>query len=179
MQEYTGEGKDGAEYPADMEESVSAVGGRNLQMSMIIPTVDSSKWKEETERVAPLLRNAMKSHKSSSSWMSHVEMIQEHGNKVLQQDSSSPAKKSGNDASMSSYEIIDMLSTIQHNLLKDLSGIARTEKLINVNPEMCSLGLSYAKIKQVRHFCRLFASVLYFSSGTRVTRRKNAEINCQ
>lgn len=123
---------------------MSGTAAVNLHMSMIVPTVDSSRWKEETERVGPALKAAMvRSHKNSSSWITHVAMLQEYGGKVL----STPANSS--DADISAAALVEMLVAVQHNVLQGMSGIARGEKMINTNPDLCNLGFAFAKIKQV------------------------------
>jgi hypothetical protein len=144
-QEYTGDGgHDHGDEGDAFGHDLSGTAGANLHMSMIVPTVDSSQWKEETERVGPALKAAMvRTHKNSSSWITHVAMLQEYGGKVLSQSGSS------SEADISAAALMEMLVAVQHNVLQGMSGIARGEKMINTNPDLCNMGLAFAKIKQV------------------------------
>ncbi|CAE7718705.1 ift57 [Symbiodinium microadriaticum] len=148
IEEYLGDGEDytAAQSP-DFEVSGTAAG--NLHMSMIIGMADSYKWQEETERVAASLKSKMNSIGKGSSWVTHVGMLREYGAKILG-PSLVTTEKNSSAASMdiSSANMLDMISSLQHSLLADLSGIARVEKMINTNPDLCRMGMSYANIKQ-------------------------------
>lgn len=53
-------------------------GGSVLHMSMIVGAADGTQWREEAERVAPLLRagQALGGKKNFTSWVSHVQVTQ-------------------------------------------------------------------------------------------------------
>ena len=137
-QEFLG---DGGEHSLDFEASGIAEG--NLHLSLIMGTVEPSQWQEETERVAPALRAKMTRRTKESGWVTHVCMLREYGARIQ------GMKISEGEVDISGGSMVDMISSLQHSLLQGLSGIARVEKMINSSPDFCSIGLAYAKIKQV------------------------------
>ena len=141
LQELALEGGEQWRQSVDFETSGTAEG--NLHLSLIMGTVESSQWKEETERVAPALKAKMSGRTKDSGWATHIDMLREYGARIR------GIKSSEGEVDISGGSLVEMISSLQHSLLQGLSGIARVEKMINTNPDLCSIGLTYAKIKQV------------------------------
>lgn len=121
-------------------------GSRALHMSMIVSAVDGAQWKEETERVAARLNagRAESLRKNLSGWATHVQQMQQHASAVL-----ACALDSEADGRVSDDEsITTLLQKVQRNVLEGISGIARSESVLNSKPLFVNLSVEYAKIKQ-------------------------------
>mmetsp|Transcript_23171 Transcript_23171/g.33972 ORF Transcript_23171/g.33972 Transcript_23171/m.33972 type:complete len:1021 (-) Transcript_23171:170-3232(-) len=118
---------------------------RRLHMSVILPSVDSQQWKEETERVSAALKAGMKSNRvSNSHWGAHVASMREYANKVDPPDNSSVQEG----VDISSESITELITGLQRSLLEGVSGIARGEAMLNSNPTLLQLSTQYAKVKE-------------------------------
>jgi hypothetical protein len=117
-------------------------------MSIILPTVGASEWKEEAERVGPVLQAAARaSRETKSGWASHVDMLKQYTRGALPDDPDN--NRAGVDADLSSAALVDMMSVLQRTLLEEVSGIMRGESLINSNPSLEKIAINYAGIKEV------------------------------
>lgn len=130
----TGTGTDDA-----LAQSNYSVGG--LGLSILLPSIDPDKWKEETERVAPLLNNLRKINEISflTEWSSHVELMQKYVKDNILEDCA--YQEAVSNSSASSIKI--MLRAVNIELREVLKKISSAERTLQGKNSFDSLFLDY------------------------------------
>ncbi len=133
----------------DVEGSADILMSHQLQMSLILPTTDSSQWKEETERVSAALKSSLKEKlRGSTDYISHLETLRVYSARASEGEAQSD-KLGREDVDISTISLVEMVSLLQRSILEGLSGIARGESMVNSNGNLNHLSAQYAEIHEV------------------------------
>jgi hypothetical protein len=129
----------------EAEASVDIMSSRNLHRSIIFSTIDSTRWKEETERVAPSLKASMKEKsRGSSGWVSNIGTMKQYSVKANISESSL-----NDEVDISTISLVEMVSLLQKSILDSLSTIIRGESMVNSHNSLSTLSVEYAGIREV------------------------------
>ena len=128
-----------------MDDAFHASTSNLLVGSMIIPTIDPSAWKEETERVSSKLTKL--SMPTGGDWQGHLNSIVTHFSILRGGDWKMQEKGSCGEAILK--EVTDQIKQIASYTSNDLEAISRVEIFINKISAVYSMSGQYQSYKTV------------------------------
>lgn len=115
-------------------------------------TIDPELWRQETERVTPLLRkyeaNMGNVGGLSATWRTHLDLLVNHVKEVIQGETSNKTKKD-TVPRLTSSAIADSISSLRSNLQESLTKIQHSEKLLTGRATFTGFALEYEGYKKV------------------------------
>lgn len=180
-------GADAASDQPDFGASTSATFSSSVRGRMYCPpemtTIDPELWRQEADRVAPLLKKYEVSAKTgaSATWQAHLDMLLKHVDEVIVGKAESSSVK-GQQIKMTASIIGESIRQLQVQLQESLQKMVHSEKMLSSRASFTGFSLEYRGYQQVQYLhiwpyffliliLRLFAGVgkaarAYFGSAS-------------
>ena len=157
VENYHYEGKDFDEDESELAFSLSTIdrvagegrgrahSGRRRRM-VESTAVDPRLWREETERIVPLLRRSERAIDITThvSWQSHVALISDY----CRQNSSTPSPAIISSVRKSAA-ISETMRSLQQQVSDDLKNILTAERLLNSRNQMAEHQIHFQSVREV------------------------------
>lgn len=116
-------------------------------------TIDPELWRQETERVTPLLRKYEGTMNNvgglSATWRTHLDLLVNHVREVIQGETTNKTKRDVAPR-LTSSAIAESISSLRSNLQESLSKIQHSEKLLTGRATFTGFALEYEGYQKVR-----------------------------
>lgn len=157
MEVVEGEDEDGHADSEVNELAISASGtlgsSRGRFYFAEMTTIDPELWRQETERVTPLLRKYEGTMNNvgglSATWRTHLDLLVNHVREVIQGETTNKTKKESVPR-LTSSAIAESISSLRSNLQETLSKIQHSEKLLTGRATFTGFALEYEGYQKVR-----------------------------
>lgn len=151
-------GADTASDQQDFGASTSATFSNSVRGRMYCPpemtTIDPELWRQEADRVAPLLKKHEVSAKTgvSATWQAHLDMLLKHVDEVIAGKAESSPVNRGQQTKMTATVIGESIRQLQVQLQESLQKMAHSEKMLSSRASFTGFSLEYQGYQQVRSF---------------------------